>query len=186
MLLPLYMATEGSDRTGNSRDNRSMKVFSKEMDRIPDPSRRVPKALPNSCPAGFSLVELLLVVSIIGIIASLAIPSLIESTKAANEANAIAYMRNWTTAQELYKNLKGVYADADEQLTNLGLIGKGSSDSHGYTFSLDNPPGSQYTWWGRAWPNTPGGTGYRYFFIDNTGVIRWSTTGQADANDPPL
>jgi type II secretory pathway pseudopilin PulG len=65
-------------------------------------------------------VELLLVISIIGIIASLAIPSLRRSTIAANEANAIAYMRTWTAAQELYRTRMGVYADADDQLFALG------------------------------------------------------------------
>ena len=52
--------------------------------------------------AGFSLIELLIVVTIIGIIPSIAIPSLLRSKAAANEAVAIGYMRSWTAAQELY------------------------------------------------------------------------------------
>ena len=91
---------------------------------------------------GFSLIELLIVVAIIGIIAAIAVPSLLQSKAAANEAAAIGYMRAWTSAQELYLLKFGVYADADSQLFNEGLIGKGAADSHGYTFSLDNPSGN--------------------------------------------
>ncbi len=71
---------------------------------------------------GFSLIELLIVISIIGIIASIAIPNLIQSKAAANEATAIAYLRSWITAQELYITKYGSYADADGQLFDAGLI----------------------------------------------------------------
>ena len=114
---------------------------------------------------GFSLIELLIVVSVIGIIASLAIPNLVQSKAAASEAAAIAYLSSWTTAQELYIRKYGSYADG--QLFDDGLISvKPTADSHGYTFSLDNPSNSKYTWWGTGWPKTPGTTGSRWFFID--------------------
>lgn len=136
---------------------------------------------------GFSLIELLIVISVIGIIASIAIPNLVQSKAAANEAAAISYLRSWTTAQELYITKYGSYADTDGQLFDDGLISvKPTADSHGYTFAVDNPPNTQYTWWGTEWPDTPGTTGSRWFFIDQTGVIRYSTTGNADANNPPL
>jgi len=136
--------------------------------------------------SGFSLIELLIVVAIIGIIAAIAVPNLLQSKAAANEASAIAYMRNWTSAQELYFLKFGVYADADDQLFAEGLIGKGSADSHGYSFSLDNPAGSTMNWWGAGAPDTPGQTGSRYFYIDLTGVMRYSTTGAATSSSNPL
>ncbi len=136
--------------------------------------------------SGFSLIELLIVVAVIGIIAAIAVPSLQESKKAANEAAAISYMRTWCAAQELYKNRYGVYADADDQLVARRLIGVGKSDQLGYHFSLDNPPGSKVRWWGQGQPDRPGKTGYRYFYIDDTGVIRWSLSGPANSSSRPL
>jgi prepilin-type N-terminal cleavage/methylation domain-containing protein len=137
--------------------------------------------------AGFTLIEQLFVVTIIGIIASMVIPSLLQSKAAANEAVAISYMRSWCSAQELYHMRHGFYADADNQLFDEGLVdGRGAADSHGYTFSIDNGQGSLYNWWGTARPDLPGQTGNRWFFIDQAGGIRWSTSGQADSNSTPL
>jgi len=136
---------------------------------------------------GFSLIELLIVVAVIVVIASLSIPNLMQSKAAANEKVAITYMRSWTAAQELYHTRFGVYADADNQLFNAGLVdGRGAADSHGYTFSIDNGSNSLYTWWGTSNPDVPGETGSRWFYIDHTGVIRWSMTGNADSSSPPL
>ncbi|MFQ5739541.1 MAG: prepilin-type N-terminal cleavage/methylation domain-containing protein [Acidobacteriota bacterium] len=136
--------------------------------------------------SGFSLIELLVVIAVIAIVAAIAVPSLSQSKKAANEAAAISYMRIWTSAQELYRMKFGVYADADNQLVAEGLIGVEQGDRLGYIFSLDNPPGSLYTWWGQGRPEDPGVTGDRYFFLDSTGVMRWSRGGAADSSSPPL
>lgn len=136
--------------------------------------------------SGFSLLELLIVVAVIAIIASLAIPNLQNSKKAAYEAAAISYMRSWTSAQELYLMRHGTYADADNQLVGDGFIGNPDPDAQGYTFSIDNSSGETTRWWGRGWPTTAGVTGDRYFYIDNTGVIRWSLSGPASPASPPL
>src|ERR1700747_2529407 len=53
---------------------------------------------------GFSLIELLIVVAIILIIAAIAIPNLIRSRMAANEASAVATLRTLTTAFVTYSS----------------------------------------------------------------------------------
>src|SRR5271170_3366783 len=66
---------------------------------------------------GFSLIELLIVVAIILIIAAIAIPNLLRSKMAANEASAVGTMRTINTASVSFSTTYGNYPVA---LTNLG------------------------------------------------------------------
>ena len=52
--------------------------------------------------AGFSLIELLIVVAIILIIAAIAIPNLLRARIAANESSAAASVRSIATAEVTY------------------------------------------------------------------------------------
>ena len=54
--------------------------------------------------AGFSLIELLIVVAIILIIAAIAIPNLIRARMASNEAAAISTVRNINSSEVVYYN----------------------------------------------------------------------------------
>jgi len=66
---------------------------------------------------GFTLLEMLIVVTIILIIAAITIPSLVESKIRANEASAVASIHAINVAEESYQAAYGGYA---ESLANLG------------------------------------------------------------------
>ncbi|HKH97966.1 MAG TPA: prepilin-type N-terminal cleavage/methylation domain-containing protein [Candidatus Sulfotelmatobacter sp.] len=70
---------------------------------------------------GFSLIELLIVVAIILIIAAIAIPNLIRSKMAANEASAVASLRTINTGEVTYNNTyPGTFA-------TMGQLGPGAA-----------------------------------------------------------
>jgi len=120
---------------------------------------------------GFSLVELLVVVIIIGIIAAIAIPSLLASRKAANEASAISSMRTIHSAQATYFATTGSNTNYSPDLA--GLLGDGLIDSNlgggsksGYTFTVTR--GSSI-YCAKAAPQS--GLGTNYFGVASAGVI---------------
>jgi type IV pilus assembly protein PilA len=76
----------------------------------------------GSKPAGFSLVEVLLVVMVILIIAAIAIPNLVQGKMRANEAAAVASMQTIHTAEVLYFNTYPTVGFASS-LANLGSNG---------------------------------------------------------------
>ena len=86
---------------------------------------------------GFSLLELLIVVAIILIIATVAIPSLLRSRQSANESSAVANMRNLNTAQVSYSSTNGNYGTMTNLITD-GLLDDRYSNANfnGYHFVI--------------------------------------------------
>ncbi|HLV02516.1 MAG TPA: prepilin-type N-terminal cleavage/methylation domain-containing protein [Acidobacteriota bacterium] len=135
---------------------------------------------------GFSLIELLIVVAVIGIIAAIAIPNLMRSRDAAQEASAISSLRTLVTAQITYSSTagNGQFGDLSD-LENSGYIDEAlaSGEKEGYTFTLtNNGTDFQIT----AEPTSPNAAQMRYFFTDETGVIRFNNGAAADASSTPL
>src|ERR1051326_5444609 len=88
---------------------------------------------------GFSLLELLIVVAIILIIATIAIPSLLRSRQAANESAAVASVRTVTTAEITYLSSSGGAYGSLTQLITAGLLDTGfNGTKSGYNYSIDN------------------------------------------------
>ena len=77
---------------------------------------------------GFSLIELLIVVVVIGVIAAIAIPNLLASRRSANEANSISALRTIHGAQNTYATShgNGEYAGTVAGLDGVGLTTLGS------------------------------------------------------------
>jgi type IV pilus assembly protein PilA len=150
--------------------------------------------------SGFSLIELLIVVAIILIIAAVAIPNFMRSKIAANESATVQNIRTITAAEYGYQNLYGIGYSAT--LADLGGAGTGptaanlvdnvlaSGTKSGYVvtyapMNLDangNPLGFTVN----TSPVVANSTGTRYFYVDQTGVIRWKVGGPAAVTDPGL
>lgn len=152
---------------------------------------------------GFSLIELLIVVAIILIIAAIAIPNLLRSRIAANQASAIGSLRVINTAEVTFASSFGQgYTSTLAQLgppasgpvtaSAAGLIdsvlagGIKSGYSFTYTPGLIDAAGRYNGFTLNAGPVTLGQTGSAYYFADQTYVIRASTTGPATASDSPV
>jgi prepilin-type N-terminal cleavage/methylation domain-containing protein len=68
------------------------------------------KPTPASAPRGFSLIELMIVVSIIGVLASLAMVAWRKSVIKARESKVTEFFAQVAAAQEQYRNMRGAYA----------------------------------------------------------------------------
>jgi type IV pilus assembly protein PilA len=154
--------------------------------------------------AGFTLVELLIVMSVILILMTLAIPSMQKVIKKGNETSAIQSLRDLNTQEATYNS---EYPTHGFSCTLAALGGKAgtstptadaaqlvpedlaSGNKSGYTFALSNctkvTVGSQDEITGyslTAVPNTVGRTGDRGFCTDGN-EIRYDPKGGTNCTE---
>jgi prepilin-type N-terminal cleavage/methylation domain-containing protein len=163
---------------------------------------------------GFSLIELLIVVAIILVIAGIAIPNLLRSRIAANEASAVRSIRSIDTAEVAYAATYPSIGYAN----NLATLGPGTNSGNtsssstnailldsvlacangtgtttcsksGYNFLLTGGTpvgGIIYTYVTSADPMVQEQTGHRHFFSSTPGFITYNETNAATSTDAPL
>jgi len=153
--------------------------------------------------AGFSLIELLIVVAIILVIAAMAIPNLVKSRLAANEASAVASLRTINTAQTTYSITYPTLGYADN-LAKLGAPQNGNPGPNnaalldwvlgcnnqpcpksGYNFAIINPLGNPIATYDlTAVPIQVGQSGFRGFCSTQTTVITYDPNGGTNCTAP--
>src|SRR5262245_21751367 len=129
---------------------------------------------------GFSLLELLIVVAIILIIATIAIPSLLRSRQAANESSAVANLRTINTAEVTYLSSAGGNFGDITGLVAAGLIDSrfGTPQVSGYNFVV-NASLSDYT--ATATPTSTNSGRYGYYSTPDA-VVRYATATSTNCN----
>ena len=148
---------------------------------------------------GFSLIELLIVVAIILIIAAIAIPNLLKSRMAANEASAVGSIRTINTAEITYSStyptvgfaaslaVLGGAAPCTPTSTTACLIDSLLSGGKKSGYNFAEAPGTvatpQTTYYATAVPITLDQTGTRTFCSFEDAVVRVQPTGGAVASE---
>ena len=147
---------------------------------------------------GFSLIELLIVVSIILIISAMAIPNFLRSRLRANEASAVASLRMINTAGITYSI---TYPDMGfpAQLSNLGgaspcatatsaqacliddTLAQGTKSGYLFVLTGDGAVPS-FSFIITGTPQAVGSTGQLMYCTDQTGVIHYDPTGSGCTN----
>ncbi len=153
---------------------------------------------------GFSLIELLIVIAIILTISAIAIPRLLRSRIAANEASAVASLRTICTVQISYESTYKVgFAPSLAALgppaggvaptaANAGLIDVvlAGGVKSGYVFTYNpvdsNGDGQVDTFSITAAPFTVGQTGEHFYFVDQSNVIRFNVRAPATVASTPI
>jgi len=147
---------------------------------------------------GFSLIELMIVIAIIGILIAVGVTGWKAAVKSANEAAATQSLRTIASDQMLYYNAhqRSSFGTFDEMLKE-GLLNSRFAGTtpvvEGYIFTMRVIPKSTTTQPGYAVNADPqitegvGATGKNHFYMDsNSNTIHVNPTQPATVSDPPI
>ncbi|MCP4641835.1 MAG: prepilin-type N-terminal cleavage/methylation domain-containing protein [bacterium] len=155
--------------------------------------------------AGFTMVELMIVMEIIVIIAALAIPQIMRAVMSANENSASGSLRNVAVGQASFKTAGFADVDGDgegdygtlDQLANPDASGVtppfidrhiASGLKSGYVFVMTvmtGGPGAPPAFQCYGVPAKPGRTGFKMYYVDDSNVIRVTTDGTLPGPESP-
>ena len=147
---------------------------------------------------GFTLIELIIVITIIAIIAAIAIPALLRSRLAAQETSAIATLRSVATAQAQVQ----AQTEFADPTTGVGLYGSfvefqtldpspldssiitapHTKSGYVFAFTFDGQTQDHPEYQAFATPLRTDGS-QRIFYIDPSGVVRFTRDGSVPTSD---
>ncbi len=140
--------------------------------------------------AGFTLVEIMIVVAIIALLAAVAIPNVLRGRTTSNESAAVGNLRALVASGEMYRSVNNVYpttwladmygadcAAATAPAPDFGppsfcLALDAGAAVQGFTYTYADGAAPVQTYTIVAVPTTLGTTGTRSFYADQSGLIR--------------
>ncbi len=147
---------------------------------------------------GFSLIELMIVIAIIGILIAVGVTGWRAAVRSANEAAAIKTLRTIAEQQMLYYNShqRSTFGTFDEMLKENLLDSRFAGTTpvvDGYVYTMKVIPKSTAQQPGYAVNTDPqvsvgvGATGRNHFYVDSdTNTIHVNATQPATVADPPI
>lgn len=137
---------------------------------------------------GFSLIELLIVVAIIGVISAIAIPSLRAARQRAEAGSAVQSVRTITTAEILYREKNsGQYATMTDLVPQGSLdvtLESGSKSGYDFTVEVDDPTNPAH-FYVHADP-VELSPRYTHYYTDDSCVIRANIGSAASLTSAPI